>query len=37
MKVSVVYQPSVPAGASPYRLCDENGRELVYRFGERYL
>ncbi len=28
MKLSVVYQPSVPASASPYRLCDGNGREL---------
>jgi site-specific recombinase XerD len=28
MKPSVVHQPSVPASASPYRLCDENGREL---------
>jgi site-specific recombinase XerD len=28
MKLSVVHQPSVPASASPYRLCDENGREL---------
>jgi len=28
MKVSVIYQPSVPASASPYRLLDEGGREL---------
>ena len=28
MKISVSYQPSVPASASPYRLRDENGREL---------
>jgi len=28
MKLSVVYQPSLPARASPYRLRDENGREL---------
>jgi integrase/recombinase XerD len=28
MKLSVVHQPSVPASGSPYRLCDENGREL---------
>jgi integrase/recombinase XerD len=28
MKVSVIYQPSVPASASPYRLCDETGRAL---------
>jgi integrase/recombinase XerD len=28
MKLSVIYQPSVPASASPYRLRDENGREL---------
>jgi len=28
MKLSVVHQPAVPASASPYRLCDENGREL---------
>ena len=28
MKLSVVYQPSVPASASPYRLHDENGRPL---------
>lgn len=28
MNLSVVHQPSVPASGSPYRLCDENGREL---------
>jgi integrase/recombinase XerD len=28
MKISLSYQPSVPASASPYRLRDENGREL---------
>jgi integrase/recombinase XerD len=28
MTLSVIYQPSVPASASPYRLRDENGREL---------
>jgi site-specific recombinase XerD len=28
MKICVSYQPSVPAGASPYRLRHENGREL---------
>jgi len=28
MKLSVIYQPSVPASTSPYRLCDQNGREL---------
>jgi integrase/recombinase XerD len=28
MKLSVAYQPSVPASASPYRLLDEAGREL---------
>jgi integrase/recombinase XerD len=27
MKLSVVYQPSVPASTSPYRLHDENGRQ----------
>ena len=27
MKISLSYQPSVPASASPYRLRDENGRE----------
>jgi site-specific recombinase XerD len=27
MKLSVIYQPSVPASTSPYRLRDENGRE----------
>jgi len=28
MKLSVIYQPSLPASASPYRLRDEKGREL---------
>ena len=28
MKLSVIYQPSLPASASPYRLRDEQGREL---------
>jgi integrase/recombinase XerD len=28
MKFSVVYEPAVPASTSPYRLRDENGREL---------
>ena len=28
MKLSVVYQPAVPASTSPYRVCDENGQEL---------
>jgi integrase/recombinase XerD len=28
MKISVVYEPFVQASASPYRLRDENGREL---------
>ncbi len=28
MKLSVIYQPSAPASASPYRLRDEEGREL---------
>jgi len=27
MKLSVVYQPAVPASASPYRVCDEKGGE----------
>ena len=30
MKISVGYQPSVPASASPYRLRNENGRELAW-------
>ena len=30
MKLSVIYQPSVPASASPYRLRDEDGRELEW-------
>ena len=28
MKFSVVYEPAVPASTSPYRLRNENGREL---------
>lgn len=28
MKLSVDYQPAVPASASPYRLCDAQGREI---------
>jgi site-specific recombinase XerD len=28
MKLSLIYQPSLPASASPYRLRQENGREL---------
>ena len=28
MKLSVVYQPSLPASASPYRVCDKEGREF---------
>ena len=28
MKLSVIYQPSMPASASPHRLRDEEGREL---------
>src|SRR6266700_1887132 len=28
MKISVIYQPSAAASASPYRLRDENGGEL---------
>jgi hypothetical protein len=28
MKLSVVYQPLVPASTSPYRVRDEEGREL---------
>jgi len=30
MKLSVVYQPSLPTSASPYRLRDEDGRELEW-------
>ena len=30
MKLSVVYQPSLPASTSPYRLRDEEGRELEW-------
>jgi hypothetical protein len=28
MKLSVIYQPTVPASTSPYRVRDEQGREL---------
>ena len=28
MKLSIIYQLSLPASSSPYRLCDEEGREL---------
>jgi hypothetical protein len=28
MKLSVVYQPAVPASASPYRVCEEQGGEI---------
>ena len=28
MKLSVIYQPTVPASTSPYRVHDEHGREL---------
>lgn len=30
MKLSVAYLPSTPNGASPYRLLDEHGREVVW-------
>jgi len=30
MNFSVTYQPSLPASASPYRLVDEQGRELAW-------
>jgi len=30
MKLSVVYQPSLPTSTSPYRLRDEDGRELEW-------
>ena len=30
MKLSVVYQPAVPASASPYRVCDEKGGEVEW-------
>ena len=30
MKLSVVYRPSVPASASPYRLLDQGGQEIVW-------
>lgn len=35
MKLSVVYQPSLPTSASPYRLRDEDGRELEW--GNAFL
>ncbi len=35
MKLSVIYQASVPASASPYRLRDEKGRELDW--GNAFL
>ena len=39
MKLSVVYQPAVPASTSPYRVRDEQGRELdwanVFLDGQR--
>jgi site-specific recombinase XerD len=30
MKFSLVYQPTTPAGASPYRLLDEQGRPITW-------
>ena len=30
MKLSVSYQPGVAASASPYRVCDEKGGEVVW-------
>jgi integrase/recombinase XerD len=30
MKLSVIYQPGVAASASPYRVCDEKGGEVVW-------
>src|SRR6202007_1505775 len=30
MKFSVVYQPVVPASASPHRVCDEKGEEVEW-------
>jgi integrase/recombinase XerD len=33
MKLSVVFQPSLPASTSPYRLCQENGGELDWANG----
>lgn len=33
MKLSVIYQPSVRASASPYRLRNENGQELEWANG----
>jgi len=30
MKLSVVYQPAVPASASPYRVCEEKGGEIQW-------
>ena len=35
MKLAVIYQPSLPASASPYRLRDEKGRELDW--GNAFL
>jgi hypothetical protein len=39
MKLSVVYQPALPAGTSPHRVRDEQGRELdwanVFLDGQR--
>ena len=30
MKLFVIYQPAVAASASPYRVCDEKGAEVVW-------
>ncbi len=30
MKLSVVYQPAMPASTSPYRVCDEKGGEIEW-------
>lgn len=30
MKLSVIFQPAVPASASPYRVCDEKGGEIKW-------
>jgi site-specific recombinase XerD len=30
MKLSVIYQPAVPASASPHRVCDEKGGEVEW-------
>jgi len=30
MKLSVIYQPTLPASNSPYRVCDENGGEIEW-------